>query len=70
MTMRPEPYAGFLRDEVWDLLDELRADADARGVDMASLALAWALERVDSIVVGPRRPEHLAPALEALRIAA
>jgi aryl-alcohol dehydrogenase-like predicted oxidoreductase len=70
MTMRPEPYAGFLRDEIWDLLDELRADADARGVDMASLALAWALERADSIVVGPRRPEHLAPALQALTIAA
>jgi aryl-alcohol dehydrogenase-like predicted oxidoreductase len=69
MTMRPEPYTGFLRDEVWDLLDTLRADAEARDVDMATLALAWALDRVDSVVVGPRRPDHLAPGLAALRIA-
>jgi aryl-alcohol dehydrogenase-like predicted oxidoreductase len=69
MTLRPGPYEGFLREEVWDLLDELRADAAARGSDMATLALAWALERVDSLVVGPRRPQHLEPALAALRIA-
>jgi len=70
MTLRPELSAGFLRDDVWDLLDTLREDAEARGVDMATLALAWALARVDSIVIGPRRPEHLAPALRALTIAA
>jgi aryl-alcohol dehydrogenase-like predicted oxidoreductase len=70
MTKRPKSYQGFLRDDVWDTLDALRADADARGVDMATLALAWALERVDSIVVGPRRPEHLAPAFRALGMVA
>ncbi len=65
MSLRPGLYAGVQQDQAWDFLDELRADAEARGTDMAALALAWALERVDSIVIGPRRPEHLAPALLA-----
>ena len=35
---------------------------------MAGLALAWLLadDRVTQIVVGPGRPEHLAPVREAL----
>jgi aryl-alcohol dehydrogenase-like predicted oxidoreductase len=35
---------------------------------MAGLALAWLLadDRVTQIVIGPGRPEHLAPAAEAL----
>jgi len=35
---------------------------------MAGLALAWLLadERVTQIVIGPGRPEHLAPVAEAL----
>ena len=47
---------------VYDALEEL----ERRG-DPATLALAWLLadERV-SVVVGPRRPEHLQPALDAL----
>ena len=34
----------------------------------ATLALAWLLAdpRVTAVIVGPRRPEHLAPALAAL----
>ena len=69
MTLRPGPYERYVADDVYDLLDDLRAQAAGRGVSMAALALAWALERVDSVVIGPRRPEHLAPALEALTIA-
>jgi aryl-alcohol dehydrogenase-like predicted oxidoreductase len=36
---------------------------------MAGLALAWLLadERVTQVVIGPGRPEHLAPVAEALR---
>ena len=70
MALRPGLYSSVQQDQAWDLLDKLRADAEARGVDMATLALAWALKRVDSVVVGPRRPEHLVPALQALTIAA
>ena len=35
---------------------------------MAGLALAWLLadERVTQVVIGPGRPEHLAPVAEAL----
>ena len=38
---------------------------------MATLALAWLLgdARVTSVIVGPRRPGHLAPAARALGLA-
>jgi aryl-alcohol dehydrogenase-like predicted oxidoreductase len=62
MTKRPESYEGFRDDRVFDALEEL----ERRG-DPATLALAWLLadERV-SVVLGPRRPEHLQPGLAAL----
>ncbi|HZC74889.1 MAG TPA: aldo/keto reductase [Gaiellaceae bacterium] len=62
MTMRPGPYEHLRDDRVYDALEEL----ERRG-DPATLALAWLLgdERV-SVVVGPRRPEQLQPALAAL----
>jgi aryl-alcohol dehydrogenase-like predicted oxidoreductase len=65
MTMRPEPYRHLDDDRIYDGLDRF-AEAAGRGVSMAALALAWALEHphVDSIVVGPRRPEHLSPVAE------
>ena len=62
MTLRPEPY-GHLEDErIFDGLDRLRE----RG-DPATLALAWLLSNpaVTGVVVGPRRSEHLEPALAA-----
>jgi aryl-alcohol dehydrogenase-like predicted oxidoreductase len=61
MTMRPGPYEHLRDDRVYDLLEEL----ERRG-DPATLALAWLLagERI-SVVLGPRRPEHLQPALDA-----
>ena len=41
----------------------------ARGTSLAGLALGWLLadERVTQVVIGPGRPEHLAPVAEALR---
>jgi aryl-alcohol dehydrogenase-like predicted oxidoreductase len=62
MTLRPGPYE-FLRDDrVYDSLEAL----ESRG-DPATLALAWLLgdERI-SVVIGPRRPAQLEPALAAL----
>ncbi len=37
-------------------------------MSMSGVALAWLLadERVTQVVVGPGRPEHLAPVFEAL----
>ena len=62
MTMRPGPYERLRDDRVYTALEDL----ERRG-DPARLALAWLLgdERV-SVVLGPRRPEHLRPALDAL----
>ena len=46
------------------------AAAVARGVEPAALAIAWVLghPQVTAVVVGPRRPEHLDPALAALEL--
>jgi aryl-alcohol dehydrogenase-like predicted oxidoreductase len=53
---------------VYDGLDLLAAAAAERGVDLATLALAWLLgeSRVTCAIVGPRRPKHLEPARAAL----
>ena len=62
MTLRSGPYEHLRTDAVFDALEEL----GQRG-DPTTLALAWLLghERV-SVVIGPRRPEQLQPALAAL----
>jgi aryl-alcohol dehydrogenase-like predicted oxidoreductase len=63
MTLRPEPYASLLTDATYDRLERL-----AELGDPATLALGWLLSepRVTAIIVGPRRPEQLRPALDAL----
>jgi aryl-alcohol dehydrogenase-like predicted oxidoreductase len=68
MTQRPEPYRGFVTDRTFGALDRLQAMAAGRGISMAGLALAWLLadDQVTQIVIGPGRPEHLAPVGEAL----
>jgi aryl-alcohol dehydrogenase-like predicted oxidoreductase len=68
MSQRPEPYRRLVADRTFDALARLQAMASRRGISMAGLALAWLLadERVTQIVVGPGRPEHLAPVGEAL----
>jgi aryl-alcohol dehydrogenase-like predicted oxidoreductase len=62
MTLRPGPYEFLRTDAVFDALEAL----ERRG-DPTTLALAWLLadERV-SVVIGPRRPSQLWPALSAL----
>ena len=62
MTLRSAPYEHLRTDAVYDALEEL----ERRG-DPATLAFAWLLgdERV-SVIVGPRRPDQLRPALAAL----
>jgi aryl-alcohol dehydrogenase-like predicted oxidoreductase len=68
MTQRPGPYAQYVDDEVFDLLEELEAEASRRGVSMAALAFAWVLERCDGAVCGPNRAAHLDPILEAMEL--
>jgi aryl-alcohol dehydrogenase-like predicted oxidoreductase len=64
MTLRPEPYERLRDERVYAGLDRLAAAATARGVDTATLSLAWLLAdpRVTTVVLGPRRPEQLEPA--------
>jgi len=63
MTLRPEPYEHLRADAVYDALEQLEQLGDP-----ATLALAWLFAQPDvtAVVVGPRRPEHLQPALAAL----
>ncbi len=63
MTLRPEPYEHLRDDAVFDGLERL-----AELGDPATLALAWLLAdpRVTAVVVGPRRPAHLQPAIAAV----
>lgn len=70
MTLRPEPYAAFEQQAIYDALDRFVAHAAARGVSPDALALAWALAhpRVDAAILGPRTPAHLTSALAALAI--
>jgi aryl-alcohol dehydrogenase-like predicted oxidoreductase len=70
MTLQPDPYRGLEHDGTFAALARLDEAARSRGLDMATLALAWLLgdERVTSIVVGPRRPAHLDPAIAALDV--
>jgi 1-deoxyxylulose-5-phosphate synthase len=68
MTQRPEPYRGLVTGATYDVLARLSELAGGRGISLAGLALAWLLadERVTQVVIGPGRPEHLAPVREAL----
>jgi aryl-alcohol dehydrogenase-like predicted oxidoreductase len=68
MTQRPEPYRRLVADATFTVIEGLSALAADRGTSLAGLALAWLLadERVTQVVIGPGRPEHLAPAAEAL----
>ena len=62
MTLRSGPYEHLRDDRVYDALERL-----TRRGDPTTLAFAWlfADERV-SVVLGPRPPEQLQPALTAL----
>jgi aryl-alcohol dehydrogenase-like predicted oxidoreductase len=70
MTLRPEPYLHLQEDRVYDALEEFEAQAADRGTTPAVLAFAWLLAQphVTAIVIGPRRPDQLRPALEALTL--
>ena len=63
MTQRPGPYERYRDDRVFDALEALAAEADARGVEMAALAFAWVLAVCDGAVCGPNRAAHLDPIL-------
>jgi aryl-alcohol dehydrogenase-like predicted oxidoreductase len=67
MATRPEPYLHLWSEATFDSLDAFAAEAAARGVSAAALALAWVLAQpgVTAAIFGPRRREHLRPAVDA-----
>jgi aryl-alcohol dehydrogenase-like predicted oxidoreductase len=68
MAMRPGPYEHLRTPQTFAALERFDEIARRRGVDTATLSLAWLLAQpwVTAVVVGPRRPQHLEPALRAL----
>jgi len=68
MTKRPEPYEHLRTDAVFDQLEELERIAAARGVAIATLAVEFLFRdpRITAVIVGPRRPGHLMPVVDAL----
>jgi aryl-alcohol dehydrogenase-like predicted oxidoreductase len=70
MTLRPDPYRDFEQPATFAALEGLERAAAERGVSLATLGLAWVLTDpgVTAVIVGPRRPEQLAAAIEALDV--
>jgi 1-deoxyxylulose-5-phosphate synthase len=70
MTLRPEPYEQWVNEATFRAIGALDGYAARRGVSLPALALAWVLgdPAVSAIVIGPRRPEQFAPALDALDV--
>jgi len=65
-----DDYATKLYDEPndWDVVDATKQVAEARGAEMAAVALAWLLSRpgVTAPIVGATKLEHLDAAVRAL----
>jgi aryl-alcohol dehydrogenase-like predicted oxidoreductase len=70
LATRPEGYVHLLKDEMFDGLERFKAAAETRGVEPATLALAWVLGRpgVTSVIIGARKQQHLGVALRALDV--
>jgi aryl-alcohol dehydrogenase-like predicted oxidoreductase len=70
MTLRPDSYEDLVVDDTFAGLEAFAAEASARGIEPATLAIAWVLghPQVTAVVVGPRRPEQLATALAATEL--
>ena len=70
MTLRPEGYQHLVNPAIFTGLAGLGDEARARGLEMGTLALAWALHhpRMTAIILGPRRPEHLDLGVAALGV--
>jgi aryl-alcohol dehydrogenase-like predicted oxidoreductase len=70
MMMRPGPYEHLRNERIFDALDRFAAIAQQRGGDPATIAIAWLLAQtwVTAVVVGPRTPAHLEPAIRALEV--
>lgn len=67
MDVVPQMVPIYFHDAGFRIVEGLRAKANALGVPMAHLALAWAMSepRVTSVLIGARSPAQVDQALEA-----
>ncbi len=58
------------KERAFDCVDAMRPMAQARGVSVAQIALAWLLHQpqVSSVIIGAKRPEQLADNLAATQV--
>ncbi len=58
------------RERGYDVIDAMRPIAEAHGVSVARIALAWLLHQpvVTSVIIGAKRPEQLADNLAAIDV--
>ena len=58
------------KERAWDCIDAMRPIAEAKGVSVARVALAWLLHQpqVTSVIVGAKRPEQLADNIAAVQV--
>ena len=70
MTMRPEPYAHLDRDRSSTRSRRSTNRRPTATTTPAALAIAWLLAQpqVTAVVIGPRRPQQLQPALDAVAL--
>ncbi len=70
VSLRPEPYAQFTTGPTYRMIDELARTAMARGLTLATMALAWVVTDpgVTAAIVGPRRPDQLAAMCAAIDV--
>lgn len=59
------------KEKAWNCIDVMRPIADAHGVSVARVALAWLLHQpqVTSVIVGAKRPGQLADNIAATQVA-
>jgi len=58
------------KDRAYDCVDAMRSVAQAHGVSVAQIALAWLLHQpqVTSVIIGAKRPEQLADNMAATKV--
>jgi aryl-alcohol dehydrogenase-like predicted oxidoreductase len=59
------------KDRAFDCIDAMREIANARGVSVAQIALAWLLHQpaVTSVIIGAKKPEQLTDNIAATKVA-
>jgi len=58
------------RERAWDIIDAMRPIAEARGVSVAQIALAWLLHQpaVSTVIIGAKRVDQLQDNLGAIEV--